>query len=105
MSGAPSITVTSQMIAKPGSEDAVAALLARLGAEAVKAEAGCLAYQVLRSAHAAGEFLVIERYADESALADHSNTAHVKATIPELMECLESPPVLALYHDSGPSPS
>jgi quinol monooxygenase YgiN len=40
-----------------------------------------------------------ERYEDDDTLAAHSNAAYFKAVFPELMECCEGPPQVALFVD------
>ncbi len=95
------VSVTTTLLAKAGCEDRLETVLADL-ARAVRAgEPGCLLYAPLRSRHERGRFLVLERYRDDAALADHANAEHFRAAFGELMECLVVPPSLALFDDVG----
>jgi len=68
--------------AKPGEEDAVAALLGQM-AQAVRAEPGTLLFWPHRSASDARLFFLYELFADEAAFKAHQETAHFKRLIVE----------------------
>jgi quinol monooxygenase YgiN len=90
------IAVTTTLFAKPGEEQALIAVLDAL-AEAVRCEEGCLHYEPVRSPYRPERFLVIERYRDEQALAEHANSMHFRDALPALMDRLASPPDQAVY--------
>jgi len=101
---ATTVAVTTRLVAKPGREQALAAVLTRLAATVRGAEPGCLEYRPARSQHDARHFLVVERYRDAEALAAHANAEHLRELLPELMECLETPPDVAVF-DALPDPA
>ena len=91
------VAVTMTLLAKPGEETALMGALDALAATVRRDEAGCLLYLTVRSPHEPRRFLVFERYRDEQALKDHANSAHLRDALPGLMDCLESPPDVALF--------
>lgn len=99
MQGADATTVTTRLLAKPGREEELAAVLTRFAATVRGAEGGCLEYRLARSQHDARHFLVVERYRDAEALAAHANSGHLREVLPELMECLESLPDVGVFDD------
>jgi quinol monooxygenase YgiN len=66
--------------AKPGEEDAVAGILARLG-EAARTEPGVKLFLVHRGTANAGQFLFYELFEDEAAFAAHQQTPHFKSLV------------------------
>jgi quinol monooxygenase YgiN len=65
------ITVLYHMTARPGAEEAQAALLVRLAAGTRAHDAGCLAYTFLRQRDAPGVFVLFEQWQDQPALDAH----------------------------------
>ncbi len=61
--------------AKPGKEEDVARLFAKLQEESRK-EPGCLLYVAQRHQNDPSRFLVYEQYADDAALEAHRTTKH-----------------------------
>ena len=61
--------------ARPGAEEQVAALLARL-APVSRAEPGCLQYDPHRDPDDPRAFFLFERYVDEAALEQHVASEH-----------------------------
>jgi quinol monooxygenase YgiN len=95
------VAVTTVLCAKPGKEGALVAVLRTLSELVLREEPGCLQYVATRSRHEPTRFLVLERYRDEQALADHANSAHLRDAVPDLMDCLESPPEVAIFEPLG----
>ena len=62
-------------VAKVGQEAEVAAVLAKLTAEARK-EPGCAMFQVHRHRTEPRRFFIYEQYNDDGALESHRNTPH-----------------------------
>lgn len=69
-------------------------------AEKVRAnESGCALYQLARSKKSALEYVLLERYQDEAALAQHSGSDHFKQAMPAMMACLDGPPQVSVYDE------
>ncbi|RDI75552.1 hypothetical protein Gocc_1350 [Gaiella occulta] len=66
--------------ARPGAEEEVAALLARL-APLSRAEPGCLQYDPHRDPDDPRAFFLFERYADEAALERHAASQHFRELV------------------------
>ena len=90
------LLVETRLQAKPGCEAALEDHLAEFAAR-VRSEPGCAGYEVTRSRHDAQRYLVLERYVDDEALTAHANAEHTRDAFPQLMECVERPPELALF--------
>lgn len=76
------LAVSAIWQAKPGEADAVADILARLGAEA-RAEPGVKLFLVQRNLADPAQFLFYELFEDEAAFAAHQQTAHFKTLVLE----------------------
>ena len=100
-SNACAVSITTTLHAKPGWEDALARVLHTLAQIVRREEPGCLLYQPVRSRHHAARFMLLERYRDEQSLLAHANSAHFRDALAGLMECLASPPDLAVYDELG----
>lgn len=75
--------LTLSFRARSGSADRVAELLAEL-ADASRAEAGCLSYEVGRNEAERDRFVIVERWADEAAFDIHRETEHFRRLAPEI---------------------
>jgi quinol monooxygenase YgiN len=69
------IVLAVTWIAKPGKEEAAAALF-RVLTEESRREPGCLMYQVHRHKTDLARFFIYEQYRDERALDLHRNSPH-----------------------------
>jgi quinol monooxygenase YgiN len=67
--------VVARYKAREGQEDRVETALRRM-VEPTRAEPGNLGYEALRDPAEPGVFVLIERYADEDAFAEHLSTEH-----------------------------
>jgi len=76
------VAISAIWEAKAGEEDAVAAILTRLG-EAARTEPGVKLFLVHRGATNPGQFLFYELFEDEAAFAAHQQTAHFKSLVIE----------------------
>lgn len=77
-------------VALAGEEDRVAALLRQL-IPASRSEPGCLQYDVYRGTDDPRTFVLFERYADQAALAAHSESTHFRELVlGEALPLLES---------------
>ena len=76
------LAVSAIWEAKPGEEDTVAEILARLG-QAARSEPGVKLFLVHRGTAEPRQFLFYELFEDEAAFAAHQQTAHFKALVLE----------------------
>ena len=85
----------AELEACPGRGAALAAAVA--GTQAVRlsqSEPGCLAYDLCRDADAPDRFVMVERWRDLDALADHLATPHFAAVGAALAELLAKAPAV-----------
>jgi quinol monooxygenase YgiN len=75
--------VIAEIVAKPGSADALRALLVPF-AEKSRDEPGCKLYTLLEVESEPGRFLTYERWTDKAALQVHMTTPHIKEIVPKL---------------------
>jgi quinol monooxygenase YgiN len=94
------LATTEQLLAKPGREAELEAKLEALST-AVGTEPGCHEVRLARSKHEPRLFLLLSRYTDDAALDQHTRMPHYTEALPALMDCLEEPPVVALFEEIG----
>jgi quinol monooxygenase YgiN len=82
--------VIAEIVAKPGSADALRALLVPF-AEKSRNEPGCKLYTLLEVESEPGRFLTYERWTDKAALQVHMTTPHIKEIVPKLEPVLAKP--------------
>ena len=79
--------VTARLTAWPGREDQLlSAMLANL--PRVRAEPGCVRYDLLRHADLPGVFLFNEAWESPEALAAHAASAHMRAYHETVADCI-----------------
>ena len=78
--------VIAEIVAKPGSADALRALLVPF-AEKSRNEPGCKLYTLLEVESEPGRFLTYERWTDKAALQVHMTTPHNQGNRPEARTC------------------
>jgi len=66
--------------------------------EATLKEAGVSRYELVQSVGEQNTYLLIEEYADEAALASHSETEHLKRLGAMLGTMLAGPPAIKKYN-------
>lgn len=93
------VAVTARLRAKQGKADTLEKVLRELASQVRANEPGCELYTAARSKHDPAIYLVMERYADDEALAAHSNAEHFRALVPEMLECCEGTPEIALFDE------
>ncbi len=69
--------VIATLIAKPGQQDTLEALLRGLLAP-TRQEAGCEQYDLHQDLQHPETFYMLERWSDDAALADHDQSAHIQ---------------------------
>ena len=93
------IAVIATLKAKEGKEEELVGVLKALGSKVLANESDCKLYQLSRSKSDPQTYVLMERYTDGAALAQHSNTEYFKAGIPNMIACCEGPPQVALYDE------
>jgi quinol monooxygenase YgiN len=84
-------TIIARFMVRPGNEQQVEGILREMVVQ-TRREPGCLRYDLFRTAGATGgEFCLIERYTDQSAIEAHRATAHYKAYRATVMDLLLAP--------------
>jgi len=82
--------VIAEIVAKPGSADAVRGLLVPF-VEKSRSEPGCKSYTLLEVQSEPGRFLTFESWTDKAALDAHMTTPHIKEIVPKLTDILAKP--------------
>ncbi len=82
--------VIAEIVAKPGSADALRALLTPF-VEKSRTEPGCKSYALLEVQSEPGRFLTFESWTDKPALDAHMTTPHIKELVPKLSDILAKP--------------
>jgi quinol monooxygenase YgiN len=75
------IVLVATYVGTPGSGDAIQGFLEEMAPLVKQHEPGCALYQANRSMDNPDNFLLVEHYVDEDALAAHRETPHFKAII------------------------
>jgi quinol monooxygenase YgiN len=88
------ITCTTILKPREDSREPFERLLKTLVRNVREHEPGTTLFQLVRSQNVPRTYLVIEQYADKDALAFHSRTDYLKATVPEMLTYLEEAPKL-----------
>ncbi len=60
-------------------------------------EPGCMEYRLCQAE--AGDYVMVERYANEKALEQHQKTIHFKKAVGTLAECLEGAPSIQVLKE------
>jgi quinol monooxygenase YgiN len=87
--------VIAEIVAKPGSEGAVRAILTNVAEKSRTTEPGCKSYTLLEVEKSPGRFLTFEVWVDRAALDAHMVTPHVKEAIPKLGDGIVPSSILA----------
>lgn len=88
------LTCTTLLKVKQAHRDEFERLLTALVHSVRDNEPGTTLFQMVRSQREPLTYLVIEQYADADALASHSATAYLMATVPPMLTYLTEPPTL-----------
>jgi quinol monooxygenase YgiN len=91
------ITCTTVLKVKEECGEACERLLKGLVENVRTHEPGTTLFQLARSQTSPQTYLVIEQYANEEALALHSRTEYLKATVPVMLTYLEEAPLLESF--------
>ena len=93
--------MTAELRVREGHEAELEKIIGRLAERVRDEEAGCRLFVFARSRHDPRLYLTFERYDDEDALAAHSHGSAYNEAFPQMMECLEEPPRVALFEEVG----
>lgn len=91
------IALIARMKVKDGKEEDFERAMAELTLKVRSEEPGCHYYQLCRGR--AGDYLMMERYSDEAALAAHRETPHFKAAGATLGPCLAGRPEVEVFEE------
>jgi len=94
------LTVLATIIARPGKEAELRALLLSLLAP-TRQEAGCLNYDLHVAPDQPGKFLFHENWESQAHLDAHLKTPHLTFALRRLDELAAEPPHLAFWHQIG----
>ena len=93
---AASVHVVAHYLAKPGKEEEVKGMLMALIAPS-RREIGCYQYDLLRNLGDPRDFCFVERWEDDQAVDQHSETAHVTTAMAQVEGLVEIPPDIRRY--------
>ena len=93
------IAVIATLKAKEGKEAELVGVLKALGSKVMANGSDSKLNQLCRTNSDPQTYVLMERYTDGAALAQHSNTDYFKAGIPNMIACCEGPPQVALYDE------
>lgn len=93
------VTVIAHIHAKPGMESETHIKLEAL-LEPTRAEAGCINYDMHRSADKPALFMFHENWTNKQALDQHLATPHLKAFMEETSRLLAKPVEITLWEKS-----
>ena len=93
---AATVHVVARYLAKPGKEREVEGVLTALIAPS-RREVGCYQYDLLRNVGDPRDFCFVERWGDDKAFEQHSESAHAKAALAQVEGLVEAPPDIRRY--------
>jgi quinol monooxygenase YgiN len=96
----PYLTVVAELNAKPGSEEALKALLLSV-LDDVRREEGCIQYDLHVSTNEPGAFLFFENWKDGDALKQHAGAEHMKAMSAKAKDLVAGPSRIVTYTRIG----
>ncbi len=96
----PYLSVVAELNAKPGREEELRGLLLSV-IPAVRAEEGCIQYDLHVSTTDPTSFVFYENWKDADALKNHSRAPHMKAFGASAAELLNAPPRILTYTRIG----
>ncbi|MBE9128960.1 MULTISPECIES: putative quinol monooxygenase [unclassified Coleofasciculus] len=90
------IRILARLVALPGKEDVLKALLLEL-VEATRKETGCITYELLQSPAVPTEFAFVEEWENEEVWKLHMDSFHVEQAFREGEALFASPPDIRHY--------
>lgn len=95
------MTVVATFSIQPGKEADFERFFAELAAQVRASEKGCVLYALNRSRADGSAYVVVERYADNAALALHSQSPHFQEAFPKFGNFLAGPPRIEMFDEVG----
>jgi len=95
------LNVVAVIKAKPGSEDVIQGALSSLVTPTL-AEAGCISYELYRSASDPTTFVTIEQWQSQSDLDAHMQTPHIAAALEAGADAFDGAPGIHPLHPLQP---
>ena len=93
---AATVHVIARYLAKAGKEESLKKVLIGLIAPS-RREIGCYQYDLLANPADPRDFCFVERWDQDAALDQHTQTEHVKGAIAQVEGLLEAPPDIRRY--------
>lgn len=90
------VHVIARFLAKAGKEDALKTVLTSLVAPS-RREIGCYQYDLLVNPTDPRDFCFVERWDDDAALDEHTETEHLKNARAQFEGLVEAPPDIRRY--------
>ena len=90
------LRLIARIKSRPDKVEETREFLSRL-IEPTRKETGCLAYELLQNRDDPTEFVFVEEWADDAALAAHFETEHIKAGLQQFPELAAEPLELRKY--------
>ena len=94
------IAIIAHLPVAEGKESEFERVMGELAQKVRDGEPGCTLYQLHKNKKS-GEYVMIERYADQDALAAHGQTEHFKEYFPKLGACLSARPDIQIFDEVG----
>ena len=91
------IRTITKIIARPGQEAALKALLVEV-AELARENPGCLRYELLQSHTNPGELVALGQWQDEASFQTHYRSGYMDEFIREIPELVDHPPDIQWYN-------
>ena len=96
MSESATLQVVARFIARPGSVEALKAILVSMIAP-TREEDGCLMYELLQCQTDPTDFTFVEEWTDAAALARHAAAPHIAGVRDEVRALVSTPPSVRTY--------
>ena len=91
------ISVTAKITVQDGKQSEFEEVAKKLTAEVLANEPQCSLYQFCKTKGSETEYMVIEVYENEAALAAHGASDHFKAAQPKIGACLAGAPDISVH--------
>ena len=90
------IPVVARIAALPAQADALKAILLDV-VDATRGEEGCIRYELLQNSADPAEFLTVEEWESDAAIAAHLESAHIQDAIARGQTLFAAPPDIRSY--------
>jgi len=90
------VHVIARFLAKPGKEEALQKVLLALIPPS-RREIGCYQYDLLLNPKDPRDFCFVEKWENEKKVEQHAESEHVKKTLSQVEDLVETPPDIRRY--------